>query len=185
MATKQGTLTSSKSLSHKVSNNKTAVNKGNPKQDEGREAPALASTIAKSPQEAAHFSLLQAGDLIQNRLGRVLREYDLTLSQYHVLRILEHAGAPLPSLEIANRMPQVVPAITGLLTRLEEQGHVRRKQDKDDKRVTQVESTTKAKALLKKLEKPVLDLHKDLSKSLSEVEAKQLSKLLEKFSPSS
>lgn len=144
------------------------------------EEETLASTVAKNVREAAHFNVLQLGDLVQNRLGRVLREFELTLSQYQVLRVLEHAGTALPSLEIGVRMPQVTPAITGLLTRLEEQGLVRRKQDKQDKRVTQVELTTKSKALLKKLEKPVLDLHKDLSSPLNDTELKQLSKLLEK-----
>lgn len=143
-------------------------------------AEPMASSAAKNVREAAHFNLLQLGDLIQNRLGRVLREYDLTLSQYQVLRILEHAGTALPSLEISARMPQVAPAITGLLTRLDEQGFVRRKQHKQDKRVTQVEITPKAKSLLKKLEKPVLDLHASLTEALNDSDLKQLSKLVEK-----
>ncbi len=148
--------------------------------DSNSQADTLVSTVAKNLREAAHLNVLQLGDLLQNRLGRVLREYDLTLSQYQVLRVLEHAGTALPSLEIAVRMPQVTPAITGLLTRLEEQGLVKRRQDKQDKRVTQVELTAKAKGLLKKLEKPVLDLHKQLSSPLSEADLKQLSKLIEK-----
>ena len=144
------------------------------------ESETLASAVAKNLREVAHVNVLQLGDLIQNRLGRVLREFELTLSQYQVLRVLEHAGTALPSLEIGVRMPQVAPAITGLLTRLEQQGLVKRKQDKQDKRVTQVELTTKGKAVLKKSEKPVLDLHKHLSAPLSDADLKQLSKLLEK-----
>ncbi len=166
MATKSGSITTTKSATTR--------------EPAARPAPQTAE-VGKSPQEVAHYHLLQMGDLIQNRLGRILREYELTLSQYHVLRILEHAGAALPSLEIALRMPQVVPAITGLLTRLEQQAYVRRKQDKEDKRVTQVEITPKAKTLLKKLEKPVLDLHRDLAATLTEPESKQLAKLLEKL----
>lgn len=148
--------------------------------DEATAAEPMASSAAKNLREATHFNLLQLGDLVQNRLGRVLREYELTLSQYQVLRILEHAGTALPSLEIGTRMPQVAPAITGLLTRLEEQGLVRRRPDKQDKRVTQVEVTPKAKTLLKKIEKPVLDLHANLTAALGDADLKQLSKLLEK-----
>lgn len=144
------------------------------------ELDTLASSVAKNVREAALLNVLQLGDLVQNRLGRVVRAFDLTLSQYQVLRVLEHAGTALPSLEIGTRMPQVTPAITGLLTRLEKQGMVKRRQDKQDKRVTQVELTTKGKGLLKKLEKPVLDLHKELSSPLSEADLKQLSKFLEK-----
>ncbi len=80
------------------------------------ESDTLASAVAKNLREATLVNVLQLGDLIQNRLGRVLRGHDLTLSQYHVLRILEHAGTALASLEVAARMPQVAPAITGLLT---------------------------------------------------------------------
>lgn len=161
--------------------------KSSPVKSDGDDAPSepstMASRVAKNVREAAHLNVLQLGDLIQNRLGRVLREFNLTQSQYQVLRVLEHAGSALPSLEIGVRMPQVTPAITGLLTRLEEQGLVKRKADKQDKRVTQVELTAKSKGLLKKLEKPVLDLHKQLSARLSEAEIKQLSKLIEKASP--
>ena len=163
---------------------KTLVVAAPPVNNENEEAEnvseTIASAVAKNVREAAHFNVLQLGDLVQNRLGRALREFDLTLSQYQVLRVLEHAGTTLPSLEIGVRMPQVTPAITGLLTRLEEQGLVKRKQDKQDKRVTQVELTTKGKGLLRKAEKPVLDLHKQLSAPLSDTELKQLSKLLEK-----
>lgn len=150
--------------------------------DESSEPGTMASAVAKNAREAAHLSVLQLGDLIQNRLGRVLREFQLTQSQYQVLRVLEHAAAPLPSLEIGARMPQVTPAITGLLTRLAEQGLVKRKPDKQDKRVTQVELTTKGKGLLKKLEKPVLDLHRQLTAPLNDAELKQLSRLIERAS---
>lgn len=140
----------------------------------------LASAGLKDAAEAAHYNVLQVGDFIEHRLGRMLREHELTHSQFQVLRVLDQAGSALPSLEIAQRMIQLVPAITGLLTRLEEQGLVRRKQDREDKRVTQVDLTPKGRSLLKKLEKPVLDLHKQLAAEMSDAELRQLSKLLEK-----
>lgn len=140
----------------------------------------LASTGSKDTAEAAHYNILQVGDYIENRLGRVLREHGLTFSQYQVLRVLDAAGSALPALTIGERMTQLVPAITGLVTRLEDQGLVRRRADKEDRRVTQVDLTSKGRSLMKKLEKPVLDLHRALGKDLSDNELKQLSKLLEK-----
>src|SRR6185503_12095939 len=84
------------------------------------------SAFASKEQEAI-LNILRTSDWLSNRLGRLLRQYGLTSSQYNVLRILRGEGRPLPSLEIADRMIQVVPAITGLIDRLEDQGLVRRR----------------------------------------------------------
>ena len=73
----------------------------------------------ESPLHEALLNILRTADQFENRAGRLFREYDLTPSQYNVLRILRGEGQPLPCLEIANRMLQVVPAMTGLLDRLE------------------------------------------------------------------
>ena len=68
-----------------------------------------------------------------NRVGQLLRSFGLTPSQYNVLRILRGAGKALPSLEIASRLIQVVPAITGLIDRLEQQGLVERERSSNDR----------------------------------------------------
>ncbi len=64
-------------------------------------------------EQEAILNILRTSDLFQNRFGRLLREYDLTQSQYNVLRILRGEGKPMPCLEIGDRMIQVVPAMTG------------------------------------------------------------------------
>ena len=80
-----------------------------------------------SPEQEATLGILRTSDQFENRMGRLFREYGLTPSQYNVLRILRGEGQPLPSLEIAERMIQVVPAITGLIDRLEKQELVARR----------------------------------------------------------
>ncbi|MGE3315651.1 MAG: MarR family winged helix-turn-helix transcriptional regulator, partial [Planctomycetaceae bacterium] len=117
---------------------------------------------------------------LDNRLGRLFREYGLTSSQYNVLRILRGEGKSLPSLEIADRMIQVVPAITGLIDRLEDQALVRRRRCTEDRRVVFVEITDKALSLLKQLDKPLEQAHKKLVGHLSRKELGELSRLLEK-----
>src|SRR5262245_29150921 len=96
-----------------------------------------------SPEQEAVLNLLRTGDWLDNRLNRLFREHGLTSSQYNVLRILRGEGGPLPSLEIAERMIQVVPAITGLIDRLEKQQLVERRRCADDRRVVYVEITPK------------------------------------------
>lgn len=133
-----------------------------------------------SPQQQAALNILRTSDLIENRLGRLFREYGLTPSQYNVLRILRGEGKPLPSLEIADRMIQVVPAITGLIDRLEKQKLVQRRRCTEDRRVVYVEITSKALRTLGKIDEPLRDLHQALMRGLAVKELKSLSSLLEK-----
>lgn len=132
------------------------------------------------PEQEAILNVLRTNDRLQNRFGRLFRQYDLTSSQYNVLRILRGEGKPMPCLEIADRMIQVVPAMTGLLDRLEKQELVKRERCTQDRRVVYIELTDKAKALLNKMDAPVNELHKQLAGHLTRAELKELSRLLEK-----
>jgi DNA-binding MarR family transcriptional regulator len=111
---------------------------------------------------------------------RLFREHGLTPSQYNVLRILRGEGKPMPCLEVAERMIQVVPAITGLIDRLEKQQWVRRERCSDDRRVVYVQITPKGLDLIGKLDGPVGELHRKLIGHLTRAELKELTRLLEK-----
>ncbi len=134
-----------------------------------------------SLEQEANLNILRTNDQMQNRFGRFFRQYGLTPSQYNVLRILRGEGKPLPSLEIGERMIQVVPAITGLIDRLEKQGLVCRRRCEEDRRVVFVDITAEAKKLLKKMDKPLLALHEQLSGSLTQAELKDVNRLMEKL----
>lgn len=134
----------------------------------------------ESPAQEAILNVLRTADLFQNAMIRLLRPYKITPSQYNVLRILSGEGKPLPSLEIASRLIQVVPAITGLIDRLERAGLVERQRCDLDRRVVYVEITVAGTALLEKLAKPVCDLHSGLVGHLAPDELQQMSGLLEK-----
>jgi DNA-binding MarR family transcriptional regulator len=71
-----------------------------------------------SVEQEAMLAVMRSSDLLENRLARLLREYNLTLGQYNVLRILRGEGKPLPCLEVASRMIQVAPAITRVVDQL-------------------------------------------------------------------
>ncbi|SMP58970.1 DNA-binding transcriptional regulator, MarR family [Neorhodopirellula lusitana] len=133
-----------------------------------------------SPEFEAILNLLRTADLFQNRIGRFFREFGLTSSQYNVLRILRGEGKPLPSLEIADRMVQVVPGITGLIDRLEKQELVKRQRCTEDRRIVYVELTKKATKLLDEIDEPDRALHNELIGHLTPAELKSFSRLLEK-----
>lgn len=133
-----------------------------------------------SPEEEAILNILRTNDQYENRFGRLFREYGLTDSQYNVLRILRGEGRPMQCQEIVERMLQVVPALTGLVDRLQAQGYVKRERSTEDRRVVYVAVTKKAVALLKKIDQPLDELQQRLIGHLSQAELKQLTRLLEK-----
>jgi DNA-binding MarR family transcriptional regulator len=82
--------------------------------------------------------------------------------------------------EIRRRMIQVVPAMTGLLDRLEKDSFVTRTRCEKDGRVIHVDLTTKARNVLQKIDGPLADLYQECLGHLSKAELEQLSSLLEK-----
>ncbi len=130
-------------------------------------------------QEAA-LNLVRTNDQIQIQFVRLFRQYDLTPSQYNILRILRGEGKPLPILEIAERTITVVPGITGLIDRLESAGMVRRERSESDRRVIFVALTERGGAVLAQLDHPLVDLHKKVLKNLSASELQHLIRLLQK-----
>ena len=133
-----------------------------------------------SLEEEALLNLLRTNELLQIHFVRLFREYGLTEQQYNVLRILRGAGEPLPCLEVANRMITIVPAITGLVDRLEKLKLVERKRCTRDRRVVYASITEAGKKLLAKLDEPVTTLHKGLLSHLKRSELHTLIGLLEK-----
>lgn len=134
----------------------------------------------ESPEQEAALNVLRTNDQLQNRFLRLFREYGVTPSQYNILRILRGEGKPMPSLEIGERMIQVVPAMTGLIDRLEKQSLVRRERCLEDRRVIYIVLTEQGSELLAKLDGPVEELHRDLLGHLTKTELAELSRLLEK-----
>lgn len=134
----------------------------------------------ESLEQEAALNLLRTNDQLQNRFLRLFREYGVTPSQYNILRILRGEGKPMPSLEIGERMIQVVPAMTGLIDRLEKQNLVRRDRCLEDRRVIFIVLTEQGEQLLAKLDNPVAELHQSLLGHLTKGELAELSRLLEK-----
>ncbi|RMF44469.1 MAG: MarR family transcriptional regulator [Planctomycetota bacterium] len=134
----------------------------------------------ESLEQEAMLNLLRTADRFSNRFGKFFRQFGLTSSQYNILRILRGEGAPLPSLEIAQRMIQAVPAITGLIDRLEAAGLVQRQRSTSDRRVVFVRITPQGRSLLRRIDGPLMELHEACLGHLSHRELRTLIRLLEK-----
>lgn len=128
------------------------------------------------------YLLLQhvSGELI-HELATVLRPFEITPEQYHVLRILRDAGAAgTPLGAIAERSPVGDPDVTRLLDRLEQRGLASRAREAADRRVVTARITTEGRRLLETLEAPVAALHARQLGPLGERGLRTLRNLLQK-----
>jgi DNA-binding MarR family transcriptional regulator len=132
-----------------------------------------------SLEQEAMLSILRTSDLLENRLARLLRQYDLTPSQYNAMRIMRGEGEPMPCLEVAGRMIQVAPAITRVVDQLVGRGLVDKQQSSEDGRVFLVELTASGTRLLTKLDEPIQSLHQSLLGHVSKSNLKTLNGILE------
>jgi MarR family 2-MHQ and catechol resistance regulon transcriptional repressor len=134
----------------------------------------------ESVEEEALLNLWRTHDRFQIRFVRFFREFNLTSSQYNVLRILRGEGKPLPCLEIASRLITPVPAITGLIDRLEAMDLVTRDRSTDDRRVVHVAISPRGLERINRMDESLRALHKQMIGHLPRAELVELSRLLEK-----
>lgn len=134
-----------------------------------------------SAAEEALLNLQRTADHIQIAFTRLFRIHGITGQQYNVLRILRGAGEPLPILEIGARMVTVVPAITGLIDRLEKLGLVCRTRSDADRRVISVTLLEPGRRLLADLDEPVTALNRELLAHMDDAELRSAIRLLEKM----
>ena len=131
-------------------------------------------------QEVA-LNLHRTSDAIGIRFARMFKSFGLTSQQYNVLRILRGVGGEgVPSQAIGERMITFDPDVTRLVDRLLKAELVERERSATDRRVVHVKITRKGLALLKKIDRPLIDLHQLAMSGLSPSELKQLNRLLVK-----
>jgi MarR family transcriptional regulator, organic hydroperoxide resistance regulator len=138
------------------------------------------SSRAVSLENRVFVVLLQAADTLAQEAEQLLKSAGLTGAQYNVLRILR-GGEPegLPCRAIGDRMISHDPDMTRLLDRLEKRGLITRERQTDDRRVVKARITPQALSLLKTLDQPVRELHKQQFRHMSVSRLKILSGLLE------
>lgn len=92
------------------------------------------------------YNLYRAALLFRRELIRCLRDYALTPEQWQTLASLWAKGALSPT-ELAHVTLQDLPSISRMLSRMEENGWVRRVPDPDDGRSFRVELTKDGRRL--------------------------------------
>ncbi len=133
-----------------------------------------------SLQEEVVLGMLRTADRLTVPLSEVLRQDNLSLSQYNVLRILRGAGEEgLPCGEIAERMIRRDPDLTRLLDRLESRGLVTRSRGTADRRVVQTKVTQEGLRLLEALDHSVAETVRQTLAHVPKQRLRTLCRLLE------
>ncbi len=140
--------------------------------------------LAPSLETRVFVALLIAADRLSQQAEQLMKERSLTGTQYNVLRILRGAEpAGLPCNGISDRMISHDPDMTRLLDRLEKRGLISRERQADDRRVVKTRITAAGLDILKKLDTPVLELHRKQFRNLGAARLKNLATALEEIIP--
>ena len=108
-------------------------------------------------------------------------EDGMSVGQMALLRALIHRGTATPK-DLAEALSVTTGNITGLLDRLEAAGLVTRKRSAEDRRVVDVELTSKARKRFEKVRRASVDMLSEAFEGWTLPEIAQLQQLLEKLS---
>jgi len=129
-----------------------------------------------SKAEEAHLALMRTA----GKGAEWLKRFGISPTQFNALRILRGAGPRgLPCSEISERMVTRDSDITRLLDRLERLELAERGRDREDRRVIMGRITPGGLELLKKIDKPLEEFHRNLLGRMSEQQLDSLIGLLE------
>ena len=143
----------------------------------------LASEIGKrgafaSLQQETFLNLVRTHEQLLGEFNQLFKSVGLSDPQYNALRILLGENKPMQIYEIAERMISPQTDISRLIDRLVTTEMVSRDRCGADRRVVWVGLTSKAKAILKKLAKPLDELHRSQFENLIDRDLASLNRLL-------
>lgn len=133
----------------------------------------------KSPQQKVVINLLYTTSWMQSRQQEIFKQFNITLQQFNILRILrgQHPNS-ISATEIKSRMVDKNSDVSRLLDRLLAKNVISKKTSSSDKRAADINLTEDGLELLRTIDKKQHQIDNILV--LSDEEATQLSDLLDK-----
>jgi len=111
-------------------------------------------------EEEAYLNVQRTANVLLQDFAELLKAYNLTPTQYNVLRILRGAGADgLSAGEVGERMITRDPDVTRLLDRLEARGLAERWRCTEDRRVVWTRITAAGLEAIAPLDAEVNEIH--------------------------
>ena len=134
----------------------------------------------KSVEEETILSIARTAAVIDHAGAEALKRFDLTSTQYNVLRILRGAGENgLCRNEVGERLVTKVPDVTRLLDRMEASGLIVRQRGSADRRYVTTRVTEKGLKLLEKIDRELPGIHGRQLGHMSQKKLRDLIDLLE------
>ena len=141
----------------------------------------LIKAIFISSQQKAIVNIRYTSNFLINNQNLFMKDFDLTMPQFNVLRILRGAKKAISIHEVKERMVEKSPNTTRLIDKLEMKRFVIRvAQPINDRRKVNLEITTKGLDVLSLIDQRI-DESNLFKNQLTDEEAEQLSFLLDKL----
>jgi DNA-binding MarR family transcriptional regulator len=133
-----------------------------------------------SVQQELFLNVIRTADHLMRGFEELLKPHNLSATQYNVLRVLRGSGeCGLACKKIGEHLITRDPDITRLLDRLETRNLITRQRDTKDRRVVSTRVTPEGLRLLKELDRPVAEFHRQQLAHMSENRLTQLIDMLE------
>lgn len=135
----------------------------------------LKSARIQNPNERALLNIIHTANAMRNLANDLLKTYDLTDSQYNVLRILRgQNGKPMNLYEIGERMVHRESNVSRIVDRLEAKDLVERKVDEKNRRRVDISIKSAGLAILQVIQP---GLERDVSAAFNALTAEEVEKL--------
>jgi DNA-binding MarR family transcriptional regulator len=114
-------------------------------------------------EEEAFLNLARTFEFLQQRLADLLKGFELTPTQYNLLRILRGAGeAGVTCSQAAERMLTPDPDMTRLLDRMKTRSLIQRERSREDRRIVITRITQEGLQLAGAIDEPLQTLLRSL-----------------------
>lgn len=130
--------------------------------------------------QETYLSLWRTYDRLKALEDQLFSSFLITAQQYNVLRLLDAAAIPLPTLAIASKLVSRAPDITRMLDRLEKDQWIARTRSKEDRRTVLVSITAKGKERLAEIALPLDQMHQQQLGHMDPNDLEQLCRILSK-----
>lgn len=139
---------------------------------------AIHSTFS-SPQLKAIVNIRYTSNFLGHYQNSFMMQYDLSMPQFNILRILRGAKGDINVNKVKERMIEKSPNTTRLMDKLIDKGLIERTRCAEDRRVVYVKITRHGLDLLSDIDNH-MDVNTLIKAELTDEEANQLSGLLDK-----
>lgn len=131
-------------------------------------------------EESLPLKLLKAREATMNFFRPVLLDISLTEQQWRIIRALaEHKE--LESKQLADLCCILSPSLTGIISRLEQQGYIQRRRSNEDQRRILISLTEKAEAMFKCVTPLLEERYQEITEQFTQENLDQLYELLNKL----